>query len=123
MKKILFIGIEKFFVKGILSNLNEDKRTLVKAYVAINAEEIIRIAKENPDLYAVIFMGYLAVDASEDPFRANVIVATELAKILSTDVIMIAATEHHNTDIELLNNGCSKRCSGEEIRKWLKTNV
>ncbi len=118
MRKVLFIGIQRFFMRGLLSNLPEEKLNGIREFLANTPDEAIRIAKENPDISVVLFLGHLSVTGSEDPFRVNVGVAIELDKILSNKE-MITATGHR-VDAELMENGCTIHVPRMEVGKFLR---
>lgn len=122
MRKVLFIGIQRFFLRGLLSNLSSSKMGVLEDFLANSPNEAIEIAKNNPDICAVIFMGYITGTGSENPFRANVGVAIELDKILSKKV-MIAATGDERTDVELMKNGCTIHAPMMEICNFLQKNI
>lgn len=122
MKKVLFVGIQRFYLQGMLRNLANDKGELIEDFLANNQREAVEIAEENPYLDLVIFMGYVATgELSECPFTANVKISTELRKILSPEVIMVAATGHDEADKKLLENGCSVWLSFDKVLQWLRT--
>ena len=118
MRKVLFIGIQRFYMRGLLRNLPENKLKGISEFLANTPDEAIQIAKENRDISVVLFLGYLLVSGSEDPFRANVGVAIELNKIL-TSKVMIAATGNR-VDNELMKNGCTIVVPIMDVGKFLR---
>ena len=118
MRKVLFIGIQRFYMRGLLRNLPERKLKGISEFLANTPDEAIQIAKENPDISVVLFLGYLFASGSEDPFRANVGVAIELNKILARKV-MIAATRD-DVDEELMKNGCTIKVPVLEVGNFLR---
>jgi hypothetical protein len=122
MRKILFIGIQRFFLRSLLENLSNRGKSPIEAFLANSPDEAINTAKNNPDISVVLFMGYLEVTDSENPFRVNVSVAIELNKIL-TQKAMVAATGDKQTDIELMKNGCTTCVLMMEVGKFLQSQL
>ncbi len=118
-KKVLFVGIERFFMLGLIRCLSVRTLDGMEALSANNPNEIITIAKENPDISMVIFLGRLATERLDDTFRANVGVAIELVKILPK-ATLIAATDHPDTNRELCKNGCLNTVRRDELRKVIE---
>ena len=123
MKKVLFVGIGKFSMRDILKELPADKLESINGFLVFNPKEAITTVKENPDMSVVIFIGHLVIDSNEDHFRINVGVAIDLKKILASGVVMIAATPHQATNVELFKNGCQVMTQKQDIIKWLQKNI